>query len=67
MQRSGFMEEHIRVNYPKNHVFPGGDNTNSPWFKRDFDYNPEKMDMPIPADELIKNPECDQNPAYISK
>ena len=28
---------------------------------RDFDFNINKMDMPIPADELIKNPACDQN------
>ena len=72
MQRSGFMKEHIRVNYPKNHTFPTDstgrkDNTNSPWFDRAFEYNEERMDMPIPADELIKNPLCDQNPAYISK
>ena len=29
------------------------------------DYNDLKMDMPIPQDELIKNPLCDQNPAYL--
>ncbi len=64
MQRSGFMEEHIDVNYPK-HNFKDGDNTKSPWFNRTFDYNPSRMDMPIPADEIRYNPACDQNPAYV--
>ena len=65
MQRSGFMEEHIEINYPK-HEFPGGDNTNSPWFKRDFEFSPERMDMPIPAREIEKNPACKQNSAYVA-
>ena len=32
---------------------------------RAFDFDINKMDMPIPRDELIKNPLCDQNEAYI--
>ncbi len=66
MQRSGFLEEHIDVNYPKGHQFSDNDNTNSPWFKRDFDYNPKRMDMPIPANEILNNSLCDQNEAYVN-
>ena len=64
MQRSGFMAEHIEINYPKRNE---ADLTNIPWSNRDFDYNDEKMDMPIPQDELMKNPLCVQNPAYKEK
>ena len=65
MQRSGFLEEHIEINYPK-HTFTE-DLKFVPWFDRQFDFNPEKMDMPIPQDEINKNPLCEQNPAYIGK
>jgi hypothetical protein len=64
--RSGFMEDHITHNYPKGLGYP---NTNplvqDAWQTyRTFDYNPAKMDMPIPTEELLKNPLCDQNEAY---
>jgi len=61
MQRSGFMAEHIEINYPKRDE---ADLTNIPWSNRTFDYNDAKMDMPIPQDELMKNPLCVQNEAY---
>lgn len=64
--RSGFMEDHINHNYPKGLGYP---NTNplvqDTWqTNRTFDYVPAKMDMPIPVEELLKNPLCDQNDAY---
>lgn len=65
--RSGFMEEHIEYNYPKGVGFPNTDEdaVKDAWQTyRDFDYVPEKMDMPIPIDEILKNPLCDQNEAY---
>ncbi len=61
MQKSGFMAEHVAVNYPKRSV---DDLKDVPWTNRDYDYNDLKMDMPIPEDEIIKNPLCDQNEAY---
>lgn len=62
MQRSGFMKEHIEINYPKRNE----DNlTNIPWSNRKFDYSDDKMDMPIPTDEMIKNTALVQNPAYL--
>ena len=62
MQKSGFMADHVATNYPKRSV---EDLKDVPWTNRDYDYNDLKMDMPIPEDEIIKNPACDQNPAYI--
>jgi len=64
--RSGFIEDHITTNYPKGEGYP---NTNplvqDAWqTHRTFDFVPEKMDMPIPTEELLKNPLCDQNEAY---
>jgi hypothetical protein len=61
MQKSGFMADHVATNYPKQSI----DNLKDvPWTNRDYDYNDLKMDMPIPQDEITKNPDCDQNPAY---
>ena len=64
MHRSNYMEDHVKTNYPKRNE---ADLTNIPWTNRDYDYNGLKMDMPIPEDELNKNPLCDQNPAYAGK
>ena len=61
MQKSGFMADHVATNYPKQSVENLKD---VPWTNRDYDYNDLKMDMPIPQDEIDKNPLCDQNPAY---
>lgn len=64
--RSGFIEDHINTNYPKGVGYP----MNNPLIKdayntyRTFDFKIEKMDMPIPTDELLKNKLCDQNAAY---
>ena len=64
MQKSGFMADHVATNYPKRNV---EDLKDVPWTNRDYEYNDLKMDMPIPEDEIIKNPACDQNPAYLGK
>lgn len=65
MLKSGFMEDHITHNYPKHAQPATADECMSDWQTvREFDYDERKMDMPIPADELIKNPLCDQNEAY---
>ena len=61
MQKSGFMADHVKTNYPKRNV---ADLKDVPWTNRDYEYNDLKMDMPIPEDEILKNPLCDQNPAY---
>ncbi len=66
MIRSGFIEDHINTNYPKGAGVP---NTDPAVFDtwntyRVFDFNIKKMDMPIPTEELLKNPLCDQNEAY---
>ena len=62
MVRSGYIEDHINYNYPKD---DGGDDyANYPWTKRSFNFDIKKMDMPIPADEILKNPALKQNPGY---
>ncbi|MBN1987162.1 MAG: RagB/SusD family nutrient uptake outer membrane protein [Prolixibacteraceae bacterium] len=64
--RSGFLEDHINTNYPKGVGYPNTDpKVQDVWqTHRNFDFDPRKMDMPIPTDELLKNPLCDQNDAY---
>ncbi len=62
MIKSGYMEDHINYNYPKD---DGGDDyANYPWSKRTFDFDINKMDMPIPAAEIMKNTLLKQNPGY---
>src|SRR5450759_3367542 len=60
--RSGFIEDHININYPKG---VGSSNPNAQQDNyhtyRNFDFVLQKMDMPIPTDELLKNKLCDQN------
>lgn len=65
MVRSGYIADHIDYNYPKD--TGGSDFANYPWSKRNFDFNIEKMDMPIPATEIIKNSALEQNPAYAGE
>lgn len=64
MHRSNYMEDHVLHNYPKRN---NEDLTDIPWTNRDYDYNGLKMDMPIPAQEILMNPLCDQNPAYVGQ
>jgi len=62
MIKSGYIEDHINYNYPKDDG--SNDYANYPWSKRSFDFDIKKMDMPIPADELLKNSLLKQNPGY---
>ena len=62
MIKSGYIKDHIDYNYPKD---SGGDDyANYPWSKREFEFDVNKMDMPIPADEIMKNKLLKQNPGY---
>lgn len=63
MQRSNYLEDHVVHNYPERNT-PDAEMTSTPWTNRSYQYNDLKMDMPIPNDEILKNPACDQNPAY---
>ena len=60
-----YMADHIDTNYPKDET-SGDALKDYPWSHRDFTYNEMKMDMPIPSDEIAKNPACTQNPAYTN-
>ena len=62
MIKSGYIEDHIDYNYPKDDG--GSDYAHYPWSKRTFTFDINKMDMPIPAVELLKNSLLKQNPAY---
>ena len=63
--RSGFIEDHINISYPKGVGSPDANEQRDNWHTyRAFDFDIRKMDMPIPTDELLKNPLCDQNDAY---
>ena len=62
MIKSGYMKDHIDYNYPKDDG--GSDYANYPWSKRTFEFDINKMDMPIPATELLKNTDLKQNPGY---
>lgn len=64
LHREGLLAEHIRVNYPKDdHAINEGLYT-YPWTPRTYDYSEDKMNFPIPAQELIRNPNLTQNKAY---
>src|SRR5450759_465150 len=64
--RSGFMEDHITHDLPQGVGLPNTDPAviDSWHTYRSFNYDPAKMDFPIPTDELLKNKLCDQNSAY---
>jgi hypothetical protein len=62
MVKSGYIADHIAHNYPKHSQTADPEND---WQSvRDFDFDIRKMDMPIPSDEIIKNPLLVQNEAY---
>ncbi|MBO7141679.1 MAG: RagB/SusD family nutrient uptake outer membrane protein [Bacteroidales bacterium] len=63
LHKSGFLADHIETTYPTD-ATSGEALFNYPWTHRSFTYSEAKMDMPIPSDELMKNPLCDQNPGY---
>ena len=65
LQKSGYLVDHIEHNYPKGYGHETGIEQIYEWRTyRGFDFDERKMDMPIPQDEIIKNPACDQNEAY---
>ncbi len=65
LHKSGFLEDHVNTVYPKNTLPTKGVETIKQWrTARNFDFNMDKMFMPIPEDEILKNLECDQNPGY---
>lgn len=70
LQKSGYLVDHIEHNYPRTAVPDGisGKDYMYEWkTNRDFEFDIRKMDMPIPSDELTKNPLCDQNEVYLEK
>jgi len=68
LQKSGYLVDHIEHNYPMGYGYEKGDEQLKEWRTyRNFKFNLDKMDMPIPKDELVKNPLLKQNPAYISQ
>ncbi len=65
MIKSGFIEEHVNVNYPKHAEPSTAAEALADWqTARTFDFDINRMDMPIPTTELTRNPLCDQNDAY---
>ena len=65
LHKSGFLEDHVNTVYPRSDRPTNGLSTIQEWrTARNFDFNMDKMFMPIPEDELIKNTACDQNPGY---
>ena len=65
MHKSGFLEDHVNTVYPKNSLPTKGGEVIKQWkTARDFDFNMDKMFMPIPETEILMNPACEQNAGY---
>ena len=65
MHKSGFLEDHVNHVYPKNTLPEFGPTVIKEWHTaRNFDFSMDKMFMPIPENEILMNPECEQNPGY---
>ncbi len=65
MHKSGFLEDHVNTVYPKNSLPESGPTVIKEWrTARSFDFNMDKMFMPIPENEILMNPECKQNDGY---
>ena len=65
MHKSGFLEEHVNTVYPKNSLPEAGPTVIKEWrTARSFDFSMDKMFMPIPENEILMNPACEQNPGY---
>jgi hypothetical protein len=65
MHKSGFLEDHVNTVYPKNTLPVNGPAVITEWrTARDFDFQMSKMFMPIPENEILMNPECEQNEGY---
>ena len=65
MHKSGFLEDHVNHEYPMNSLPANGPSVIQEWrTARDFNFSMDKMFMPIPENEILMNPECEQNPGY---
>jgi hypothetical protein len=64
LHREGLMSEHIRCNYPPDNTTIGENLFTYPWTPRKYEYSEEKMNFPIPAQEVLRNPNLTQNKAY---
>ncbi len=63
LHRMGVLGDHIDCNYPIDNTAVA-DLTDYPWTPRTYTYDENKMDFPIPATELLRNPNLTQNKAY---
>ena len=63
LQRMEFMQIHMECNYPKD-VHTGG--TNDWHTNRFWDFDPQRMVLPVPDREMKRNKYAVQNPAYRS-
>ena len=65
MHKSGFLEDHVNHEYPMNSLPANGPSVIQEWrTARDFNFSMDKMFMPIPENEILMNPACEQNPGY---
>ena len=65
MHKSGYLEDHVNHQYPKNTLAEYGPTVITEWrTARNFDFSMDKMFMPIPENEILMNPDCEQNPGY---
>lgn len=65
MHKSGFLEDHVNTVYPQNTLPTYGPSVIQEWrTARDFVFDMDKMFMPIPENEILMNPACEQNPGY---
>ena len=65
MHKSGFLEDHVNTVYPKNSLPEYGPTVITECHTaRNFDFSMDKMFMPIPENEILMNPNCEQNPGY---
>ncbi|WP_033147617.1 RagB/SusD family nutrient uptake outer membrane protein [Prevotella sp. P6B1] len=65
MHKSGFLEDHVNTVYPKNNLPESGNSVIQEWrTARNFDFDMNKMFMPIPENEILMNPDCVQNEGY---
>lgn len=66
IQRSDMLQIHVECDYPKGKGLPmtNTDKVNDWHYYRTWDFNPQKLLMPIPTDEMLKNELIEQNPGY---
>ena len=66
LQRSDFLIPSIECNYPKGVGLPNTDSgKKGNWhYYRTWDFDTQRLIMPIPTDELLRNKLIKQNPGY---